>query len=88
MNLKMFDAVEVHRCVRCTDPGLNEYVEILEDGEKLPEEAVSGPFWSVYLHYDQRKSEGRGLECVADCVTREWAELVALALRHRVTGAT
>jgi hypothetical protein len=81
MNLEMFDAVEVHRCVRCMDAGLNEYVEI-DDGEDAPvsHEAVGDPFWVVYLHHVPDRGEGRGLECVADCATLEKAEMVSQAM--------
>jgi hypothetical protein len=82
MNPEMFDAVEIHRCVECMDAGMNPYVEPVEEGEELPGEAEGAPFWSVYLHHAPGRSEGTGLECVADCATQEHAQLVANGLRQ------
>jgi hypothetical protein len=81
MNPQHFNAVELHRCVSCMDAGMNRYVEQVEEGCGIPDEAVGPPFWSVYLHHAPERSKGTGLECVADCAVPEHAELVAQALR-------
>lgn len=87
MNPKDYDAVEIHRCVECQDAGLNRYVELVDEGEELPGEAVGAPFWSVYLHYDPDQGMGTGVECVADCAVAEHAQLVAEALRRWIAAA-
>lgn len=78
MKLEGFGAVEVHRCFRCVDAGLNGYVEIA-DGDRMAEEAEGGPFWAVYLR--PAPPGGDELVCVADCASEEHAGLVAQALR-------
>jgi len=76
-----YDAVEIHRCVECMDAGMNRYMEQVDDEHEIPEEAAGVPFWSVFLHHDPERSQGRGVVCVADCTVPEHADVIAEALR-------
>ena len=64
-DLSPFDAVEVH--------------PVCEDAERVCEGVEEGDpstsFWSVYLH-----RRGGGVECIADCPSREIAFAIAAAL--------
>lgn len=62
--LGKFNELEVHPCME-VEPGIIEQVE--------PEDAE---FWSVYIRYDptQNKDNFGGLDCIADCGTKEEAD--------------
>jgi hypothetical protein len=63
-----YDGVEFHPCC---------IVEVKDDGEMIIEqcEESQADFWSVYLHMEQG-----GIECIADCDTKEAAVALTVLL--------
>ncbi|GAB3282959.1 hypothetical protein GCM10027347_59600 [Larkinella harenae] len=59
--LTEIENIEIHGCV---DDG--------ENTEQVPDDQAQ--FWSVYLRYKQNAEGFGGLDCVADCPSREKAQ--------------
>ena len=68
MDLSLYDAAEINALTREVVNGVEEFNTTEDDDPEVY-------CWGVYLHL-----RAGGVECVADCMTRAHAELVAEAL--------
>ena len=87
-DLTPYDAVEVHpvgmwELVDRNDVVVNAEIEIVDEST-IGTDPNAIYFWSVYLHFDPRKSNKRGISCVADCRTKAEAYGFAEELETRL----
>ena len=76
MDLSLYDAAEINALTREVVNGVEEFNTTEDDDPEVY-------CWGVYLHL-----RAGGVECVADCMTRAHAELVAEALEKMLAQWT